>query len=242
MEDFVRADGRRLDEMRPVKIELDVQPYAEGSALIEMGWTRVLCAVSVQDDLPGWLAGRGSGWLTAQYAMLPRATSTRNPRPGYDGRVKGRSTEIQRLIGRSLRATLDLTALGQRQLMVDCDVLVADGGTRCAAITGAAVAVRRAVDRLLASGELDTDPMHSLAAAVSTGLVDGRALLDLAADEDQRAEADFNLVFLGPDELVEIQGAAEKAPFDWAQVGALHRLARQGALELFEAQRRALEG
>lgn len=240
MENTHRSDGRAADGLRPTTIEIGLQPYAEGSALITTGRTSVLCAVSVSDRVPGWLAGRGSGWLTAQYSMLPRATSTRNPRPGYDGKVKGRSQEIQRLIGRSLRAGLDMELLGEQLLTVDCDVVVADGGTRCASITGAWVALRLAIDKLMAAGAVKRDPLAGQVAAVSCGLVDCRELLDLAADEDQRAEADFNFVFTGPGRLAEIQATAEKGFFDWGQAQRLHELAEAGTAELFEVQRRTV--
>ncbi len=237
----VRPDGRAGDEMRPVSIALGVQPYAEGSALIQCGLTEVLCAVSLSEEIPAWLEGRGQGWLTAQYALLPRSTLTRNPRAGYDGPVRGRSQEIQRFIGRSLRAGLDLTALGQRLLRVDCDVIVADGGTRCAAITGAWTAVRSAVAGLLAAGELKVDPLRADVCAVSAGLVDGQPCLDLCALEDQRAEADFNLALTGPDEFIEIQGAAEKGAFPWPQVEMIRSLALKGAAVLWAAQKKALK-
>ena len=240
----VRDDGRAAGELRPLSISLDPQPFAEGSALVSWGRTEVLCAVSVGDKVPGWLQGRGRGWLTAQYAMLPRATKTRNQRAGYDGRVKGRSTEIQRLIGRSLRAGLDLELLGERVLNVDCDVLVADGGTRCASITGAWVAVRTAVARLMKDGLLDGDPILPPGSvwAVSAGLVDGRPLLDLEAAEDQNAEADFNFVLTGPEKIIEIQGTGEKRGFSWSEVQDLHQLCRSAAGEIISAQEAALAG
>jgi len=236
----MRADGRAEDELRPISFELDVQPFAEGSVLITWGRTRVLCAVSLEDRVPAWLQGRGRGWLTAQYAMLPRATSTRNARPGYDGQVKGRSQEIQRFIGRSLRAGLDYELLGERQLRLDCDVIVADGGTRCAAVTGAWVALRLASDRLLRAGVLDRDPILDQVLAVSAGLIEGRPLLDLSADEDQRAEADFNFALAGPGQLIEVQGTAEKNTFDWAQVQELYGLVEGAAGAIRAAQSEAL--
>ena len=244
MTDSKRDDGRTDGQVRPITISLDPQPFAEGSALIRWGRTEVLCAVSVGEKVPDWLQGRGRGWLTAQYAMLPRATKTRNQRAGYDGRVKGRSTEIQRLIGRSLRAGLDLDLLGERVLNVDCDVIVADGGTRCASITGAWVAVRRALAGLKDNGLLPGDPVLPSGSvwAVSAGLVDGRPLLDLEAAEDQRAEADFNFVLTGPERIIEIQGTGERRGFSWSEVQALHRLCRSAADKIISTQETALEG
>jgi len=244
MTDFKRDDGRAAGQVRPLSISLDPQPFAEGSALIRWGRTEVLCAVSVGDRVPDWLQGRGRGWLTAQYAMLPRATKTRNQRAGYDGRVKGRSTEIQRLIGRSLRAGLDLELLGERVLNVDCDVIVADGGTRCAAITGAWVAVRRALAGLLEDGLLPGDPVLPLGPvwAVSAGLVDGRPLLDLEAAEDQRAEADFNFVLTGPERIIEVQGTGERRGFSWSEVQTLFGLCRSAAEKITSVQEAALAG
>lgn len=239
---YSRRDGRSDDELRPINIELGIQPYAEGSALIEWGRTKVICAVSVSEKVPGWMAGRGTGWLTAQYSMLPRATSTRSKRPGYEGEVKGRSQEIQRLIGRSLRAGIDLGLLGERLMTVDCDVLVADGGTRCASITGAWVAVRRAVSGLLRAGLIEADPIldSGLVWAVSAGLVDDRPLLDLAAEEDQRAEADFNFVMTGEGRLIEVQGTGERRGFDWSEVVRLHQLCAESAGVIETAQQDAI--
>ena len=244
MDKISRKDDRAEGELRPLAIETGLQPFAEGSALVKWGRTQVICAVSVSPEVPGWLRGRGRGWITAQYAMLPRATSTRNPRAGYEGQVKGRAQEIQRLIGRSLRAGVDLDLLGEQLLSVDCDVLVADGGTRCASITGAWVAVRLALGRLLAEGRIETDPVTGPGSiwAVSAGLVDGAPLLDLAADEDQRAEADFNLVFRGADSLIEIQGTGERRGYDWSEVETLHRLCQGAGEEIRAAQAEALQG
>ncbi len=244
MNSIKRKDGRADDSLRPISLETGVQPYAEGSALIRWGRTQVLCAVSVSPEVPGWLKGREKGWITAQYAMLPRATFTRNPRAGYDdARVKGRAQEIQRLIGRSLRAGVDLALLGERLLTVDCDVLVADGGTRCASITGAWVAVRLALSGLLKQGVLKRDPAVDSGAiwAVSAGLVDGNPMLDLAADEDQRAEADFNLVFSGPRTLIEIQGTGERRGYSWSEVETLHRLCQGAGPAVQTAQEQALK-
>ena len=244
MTSIKRKDQRDDQSLRPISIETGIQPYAEGSALIRWGQTQVLCAVSVSPEVPGWLGGRGRGWITAQYAMLPRATFTRNPRAGYDSdKVKGRAQEIQRLIGRSLRAGVDLELLGERLLTVDCDVLVADGGTRCASITGAWVAVRLALLDLLDQGLLERDPAVGPGSiwAVSAGLVDGRPMLDLAADEDQRAEADFNLVFSGPETLIEIQGTGEKRGYSWSEVETLHGLCKGAGSSIQAAQEQALK-
>ncbi len=239
-----RKDNRSDGALRPISIETGIQPYAEGSALIKWGRTQVICAVSASPEVPGWLRGRGRGWITAQYAMLPRSTSTRNPRAGYEGKVKGRAQEIQRLIGRSLRAGVDLSLMGELLLTVDCDVLVADGGTRCASITGAWVAVQTALARLLEAGEMERDPIIEPGSiwAVSAGLVDGRAMLDLAADEDQKAEADFNLVFSGSESIIEIQGTGEKRGCGWTEVETLHGLCRGAGETIRRAQARALKG
>lgn len=242
MNDSRRSDNRAVDELRPTTIELNPLPFAEGSAMITTGLTRVLCAVSVSDKVPAWMADKGTGWLTAQFALLPRSTDTRNPRPGYDGKVKGRTEEIQRLIGRSLRAGLDMAKLGPRMLTVDCDVIVADGGTRCASITGAWVALRLAMNRLLKDRSVKEDPITAQVSAVSCGLVGNSLLLDLAADEDRAAEADFNFVFAGPGRIIEVQGTAEGRPYGWSEVEKLHLLAESGAMRLADEQDRALGG
>ena len=234
-----RADKRAWDELRPVKITPSFQNFAEGSALIELGQTRVLCSVSVEQRVPGFLRGRGSGWITAEYAMLPRATVTRTPRD--TGRIGGRSQEIQRLIGRSLRAVTDLDALGERTLIVDCDVIQADGGTRTAAITGSYVALYQALQTLANMGVLSTIPLKSTVAATSVGIVHGYLLLDLCYDEDYSAEVDFNVVMTGQGEFVEIQGTAETKPFSKETIDSLLSLAEKGIKQLFEAQQYALE-
>lgn len=236
----MRSDLRAPGQLRPVRIEPDFLPTAEGSALITLGHTRVLCTATVEDSVPGFLRGAGRGWLTAEYAMLPRATLTRTPREVTKGRISGRSHEIQRLIGRALRAAVDLARLGERTLLLDCDVLQADGGTRTAAITGGFVAAALALERMLDSRTLKAPPLRGYLAAVSVGVVAGEMLLDLNYEEDSRAEVDMNVVFTGDGRFVEIQGTAEGSPFDAAQADALFALARQGAAELFSAQGVAL--
>ncbi len=236
-----RADGRAWDELRPIQITPGFQSFAEGSALIELGKTRVLCSVSVEERVPGFLRGEGSGWITAEYAMLPRATVTRTTRDSSLGRVAGRSQEIQRLIGRSLRAVTDLTALGERTFIVDCDVLQADGGTRTAAITGAYVALHQAMQTLANMGVLSSIPLKSAVAATSVGIVHSYRLLDLCYDEDYRAEVDFNVVMTSTGEFVEVQGTAEAKPFTKETIDSLLSLAEKGIKQLFEIQQAALE-
>jgi ribonuclease PH len=236
----VRADGRSPLELRPVRITLDFTRYAEGSVLIEAGSTRVLCNASLDDRVPQFLKGKGAGWVTAEYAMLPRATQSRTPRETGRGGASGRTHEIQRLIGRSLRSVVDMAALGERTVTVDCDVLQADGGTRTAAITGGFVALALALERGLASGRLLRAPLRDFVAAVSVGIVDGRVLLDLDYGEDSRAEVDMNVVRTGDGRLVEIQGTAETEPFDRAQMNEMIEAADRGGAALVEAQRAAL--
>ncbi len=236
-----RADGRAWDELRPVKITLGLQNFAEGSALIELGKTRVLCSVSVEERVPGFLRGEGSGWITAEYAMLPRSTVTRTPRDSSRGGVAGRSQEIQRLIGRSLRAVTDLTALGERTLIVDCDVLQADGGTRTAAITGAYVALHQALQTLANMGIISSIPLKSAIAATSVGIVHSYQLLDLCYDEDYKAEVDFNVVMTSKGEFVEVQGTAEAKPFTKETIDSLLSLAEKGIKQLFQIQQDTLE-
>ena len=234
---MTRIDGRTPADLRPVRIEPGALAYAEGSALIETGDTRVLCAVSVEDGVPRFLRGAGQGWLTAEYAMLPRSTNTRTPRSASSG---GRAREIQRLIGRSLRAVVDLRALGERTLTVDCDVLQADGGTRTAAITGAYVAVRQALDGMSTRGQLSGQPLRSAIAATSVGVVDGEVMLDLCYEEDHRAEVDVNIVMTDAGDFVEVQGTAEGAPFSRATLDAMLALGWRGIARLLAAQRDAL--
>ncbi len=235
---MIRIDGRRPDQIRPTSIETGVQSYAEGSALITMGDTRVLCAVSVEDSVPRFLRGSGRGWVTAEYAMLPRSTHTRTRR---ETTPRGRTQEIQRLIGRSLRAAVDMHRLGERTLTVDCDVLQADGGTRTAAITGAYVALRHALNALRDNGNLGDLPVRSGVAAVSVGVVDGGAVLDLCYEEDHRAEVDFNIVMTDSGEFIEVQGTAEDGTFSRAQLDELLSLAESGIAQLTEMQQSAVE-
>ena len=217
-------------------------PHAEGSALIEVGETHVICAASVGTGVPSWLKGSGRGWVTAEYGMLPRSTEERTPREGRDGRgAGGRTQEIQRLIGRSLRAVTDTTALGETTVTVDCDVLRADGGTRTASVTGAYIALALALRRLNEQGKLRTVPLRSAVAATSVGIVDGVEMLDLAYNEDSRAETDLNVVMTGDLEFVEVQGTAEGRPFSRAQLDRLLDLATGGVRDLLAAQRSALE-
>ncbi len=234
-----RADGRAYDELRPVRIIPGFQSFAEGSALIELGQTRVLCTVSVDEKVPGFLRGEGGGWITAEYAMLPRSTITRTPRES--GRVGGRSQEIQRLIGRSLRAITDLNALGERTLIIDCDVIQADGGTRTAAITGSYVALYQALQTLVNMGVLSSIPLRNAVAATSVGIVHGYQLLDLCYDEDCNAAVDFNVVMTSKGEFVEIQGTAEGKPFTKETVDSLLSLAERGVKQLFQIQQAAVE-
>ncbi|MDD5509829.1 MAG: ribonuclease PH [Dehalococcoidales bacterium] len=236
-----RADGRACDEMRPIKILPGYQEFADGSALIELGKTRVLCAVSVDDKVPPFLRGGGSGWVTAEYAMLPRATSTRTRRDSSLGGVTGRNQEIQRLIGRSLRAVTDLSALGERTLIVDCDVLQADGGTRTAAITGAYVAMHQAARRLADMGIISSIPFRTAIAATSVGIIHSNMMLDLCYDEDSSAAVDFNVVMTGKGEFVEIQGTAEGKPFPREAVDSLITLAEKGIRQLLQVQEEALK-
>ncbi len=236
-----RADGRAYDDLRPVRIVPGFQSFAEGSVLIELGQTQVLCSVSVEDRVPGFLRGEGTGWVTAEYAMLPRSTVTRTPRDSSLGRVAGRSQEIQRFIGRSMRAVVDLAALGERTLVIDCDVLQADGGTRTAAVTGAYVALYQAMETLANMGVISSIPLKSAVAATSVGVVHGHKLLDLCYDEDSNAAVDFNVVMTSQGEFVEVQGTAEAKPFTKETMDFLLTLAEKGIKELFQAQQVALE-
>ena len=234
---MTRIDGRANHHLRPVSIEIGAQKYAEGSALISMGDTRVLCAVSVENRVPRFLRDTNRGWVTAEYSMLPRSTHTRTRR---ETTPRGRTQEIQRLIGRSLRAAVDMDALGKRTLTVDCDVLQADGGTRTAAITGAYVALSQALMTLRERGALKTIPLKLGVAAVSVGIVDGEVLLDLCYEEDSRASVDFNIVITDSDEFVEVQGTAEDGAFSRAQMDEMLTMAESGIRQLMEAQRRAI--
>jgi ribonuclease PH len=233
-----RLDRRANDEMRPVRITPGFQPYAEGSALIELGNTKVICSASLEDRVPAFLKGEGRGWITAEYAMLPRSTLTRTPRE--ENRTGGRTREIQRLIGRSLRAIADLDALGERTLIVDCDVLQADGGTRTASITGAYVALVQAINTLTGRGIIPATPIKSAVAAISVGIVGGEEMLDLCYDEDSWAEVDFNVVMTSQGDFVEVQGTAESSPFSKKTIDSLLVLAERGIKKLFTAQQAAI--
>ena len=234
---FARTDGRAAGDLRNVKITPGYLPYAEGSVLIEMGNTRVVCGASFEERVPPFLRNTGQGWLTAEYAMLPRATQTRTPRETGRGGPSGRTHEIQRLIGRSLRAVADMKALGERTIAIDCDVLQADGGTRTAAITGAYVAFALANRRLLDTGKISRSAVTNQVAAVSVGMVDGTPLLDLKYDEDSRAEVDMNIVCTGDGRFIEVQGTAEREPFTRSQMDDLLELARQGIATLIGMQK-----
>jgi ribonuclease PH len=234
---MARVDGRAPNELRPLKVAVDYLQYAEGSVLIEAGATRVLCAASIEEGVPPFLEGRGQGWLTAEYSMLPRATKTRTKRESMAGRPSGRTQEIQRLIGRSLRAALDLKLLGERTLTVDCDVLQADGGTRTLSITGAYIAAQRACTALLKQGLLKGHPVQTAVAAISVGVIDNVPMLDLNYAEDSRAQVDFNVVMTGKGEFVEVQGTAEGRPFSREALDDLLHLAEQGIRQLLAIQK-----
>ncbi len=236
-----RIDGRKPDQLRPIRIERDYLIYPEGSVRIEMGKTQVICTASVEDKVPPFLRGTGQGWVTAEYAMLPRATQTRTPRDSVvRGRPAGRSFEIQRMIGRSLRAALDLSKLGERTVWIDCDVIQADGGTRTAAITGGFVALVEAVHKLYEEGVIEDFPVRSFVAAVSVGIVEGTKLLDLCFDEDFKADVDLNVVMNDKGEYIEIQGCAEHKPFSKTDLDELLELAWKGIGEIIEIQKSVL--
>ncbi|MCA3222946.1 MAG: ribonuclease PH [Burkholderiales bacterium] len=237
-----RAGGRRADQLRPVRLTRRYTRHAEGSVLVEFGDTRVICTASVEDKVPPFLKGRGQGWVTAEYGMLPRATHTRGEREAARGKQSGRTLEIQRLIGRSLRAVVDLAALGERSIQIDCDVIQADGGTRTAAITGSYVALHDALTGLKGRGLLAQWPLRDAVAAVSVGLRAGAALLDLDYAEDAGCETDMNVVMTGNGGFVEVQGTAEGAPFTAAQMQQMLALAQLGIGELLQLQRQALAG
>jgi ribonuclease PH len=239
---FYRSDNRATDQLRPVKITPHYLLTAEGSALIEMGNTRVLCAASVEETVPAWMRNSGKGWITCEYGMLPRATLTRSPREVTKGRQSGRTHEIQRLIGRALRAVVDLKRVGERTIFIDCDVIQADGGTRCASITGAFVALALALQKLTASGALPAMPLTDYVAAVSVGLSEGTALLDLCYEEDSQADVDMNFVMTGSRQLVEIQATAEHRLFSDEQLQAMMALSRTGVEQLIAAQKAVLPG
>ncbi|MBA2457210.1 MAG: ribonuclease PH [Nocardioidaceae bacterium] len=237
---MTRVDGRSTDQLRPVRITRDWLDHAEGSVLVEFGRTRVLCAASVTRGVPRWRRDSGLGWITAEYAMLPRATHTRSDRESVKGRLGGRTHEISRLVGRALRAAVDYKSLGENTIVLDCDVLQADGGTRTAAITGAYVALADAVAHLRVEKALAGEPLVQSVAAVSVGVVDGVPMLDLAYDEDVRAGTDMNVVMTGDGRFVELQGTAEGVPFDRAELDALLQLAERGCAELSRRQAEAL--
>src|SRR5436853_7351673 len=237
-----RPDGRAADQVGDVSFELNIAPHASGSVLVAMGNTRVICGVMIEEIIPRWMKEQGvtGGWLTAEYSMLPYSTTTRKPRDIMKGRLDGRSTEIQRLIGRSLRAVVDLEKLGPRTMWVDCDVLQADGGTRTAAITGASLAVALACRKLAKDKKVDAPPIRKLVAAVSAGILDGNAIVDLNYEEDKLVTVDFNLVATEDGEFVEVQGSGEEATFAQIQLDAMLALGRKGIAELIAAQRAVL--
>ena len=236
----MRPSGRNLSDMRPISIETGVMRHAEGSCQIACGDTRVLCSASIEDKAPPFLKGSGQGWVTAEYGMLPRATNTRNRREAAAGKQSGRTQEIQRLIGRALRAGVDRRALGERQIVVDCDVIQADGGTRCASITGGWVALRLAVNKLLKAGIISTDPIMANVAAVSCGIYAGQPVLDLDYAEDSEAGTDGNFIMTGSGRLIEVQMSAEGATFSRPEMNQLMDLAEGGIAELVRAQKEAL--
>jgi ribonuclease PH len=238
--DFQRSGGRAADQLRPVRLTRGYTVHAEGSVLIEFGATKVLCTASVEEKVPGHKRGSGEGWVTAEYGMLPRATHTRSDREAARGKQSGRTQEIQRLIGRSLRAVFDLRKLGERTIQLDCDVLQADGGTRTAAITGAYVAAHDAINRLIAEGKLTESPLLASVAAISVGIVNGTPLLDLEYTEDSACDTDMNVVMTGVGHFVEVQGTAEGKAFSRAEMNALLALAEKGIGELMLAQRQSL--
>jgi ribonuclease PH len=239
---YYRSDNRAPDQMRPVKITPDFISTAEGSALIEVGNTRVICTASVEESVPHFMRNSGRGWVTSEYAMIPRATLTRTPREVAKGRPSGRTHEIQRLIGRALRTVVDLNRLGERTLWIDCDVIQADGGTRTASITGAFVAMGLALQKLVEAGTLSAAPIRDFVAATSVGIVEGEVLLDLAYEEDSRAEVDLNLVMTGGKRMIEIQATAEQHPFDDAQLKKMMDYARAGIETLVTKQQAVLSG
>ena len=236
----MRPSGRQPDEMRPVSFERNFTCHAEGSVLVSFGNTKVLCTASVEQQIPRWLKGKGQGWVTAEYGMLPRATGTRTGREAARGKQSGRTMEIQRLIGRSLRAAIDLEALGERQITLDCDVIQADGGTRTASISGAYVALADAINRLLDEGTLTKNPLHGHVASVSVGIYNGVAVLDLDYDEDSTAETDMNVVMNDAGHFIEVQGTAEGHAFRRDEMDAMLDHAEKGIREIIAAQREAL--
>lgn len=236
----MRIDKRSLKELRKISVKPHANRYAEGSCFISVGNTEVMCTVSVEDGVPGFLKGKGKGWVTAEYAMLPRSCGSRIPRESSKGKVGGRTHEIQRLIGRSLRSVVDFTKLGERTFWVDCDVLQGDGGTRCASITGSYIALHLACQKLVKQGVLTAFPLKGQVAAVSVGIVKGQPMLDLCYEEDSTAEVDMNIVMTDAGKFIEVQGTAESEPFSDAEMKKLVALAKSGIAQLFQAQRKAL--
>lgn len=236
----MRTDGRKADELRPVKITRGTMKYPEGSALIEMGETKVICTATIEENVPPFLRETGKGWITAEYSMLPRSTKSRNARDAVRGRVGGRSQEIQRIVGRALRAVVNMDKLGERTIIVDCDVFQADGGTRTASITGAFVALTDAVQYLLRDGILQENPIIDFVAAVSVGMIDGKAVLDLNYEEDSKAELDMNVAMTASRLLVEVQGTAERKPFSKDELSQMINIAEKGILKLIAKQKEIL--
>jgi ribonuclease PH len=236
-----RANNRASDEMRPITLTPGFMPYAEGSCLVETGSTRVICSATLEEGVPRWMQGRGKGWVTAEYSMLPRSSPTRIPREVNKGRPSGRTQEIQRLIGRSLRAVIDMSLLGERTVWLDCDVLQADAGTRTASVTGAYVAMAEAIEYLVAAGSLRTSPLLDTVSAVSVGIIEGVPCLDLDYEEDSSAQVDMNVVMTGSKKLVEVQGTAEQGAFERSELDLLIDLATKGVAELTICQEQALQ-
>jgi ribonuclease PH len=239
---FYRSDNRSADQLRPVKLTPEFISTAEGSVLIEVGNTRVICTASIEETVPSFMRNSGKGWISSEYSMLPRSTLTRTPREVSKGRQSGRTHEIQRLIGRSLRAVTDLARLGERTIWIDCDVIQADGGTRTASITGAFVALGLALDKLVEAGTITAIPLKDFVAAVSVGVVDGEVLLDLCYEEDSRADVDMNFVMTAAGKMVELQATAEHQVFDDAQLAKMMAFARKGVEELIAQQQAVLSG
>ena len=238
----MRTDGRAANALRKVNIKTDFMEYAEGSCLLEIGNTKVICTASVEDGVPPFLRGKGEGWVTAEYGMLPRSCKSRVPRESSKGKAGGRTHEIQRLIGRSMRSVVDMKALGERTIWLDCDVLQADGGTRCAGITGSFISLCLALDQMKKRGVFNKIPVREFVAAVSVGMVDSKSCLDLNYDEDSRAEVDMNVIMTGSGKFVEVQGTAEREPFTRSDMDDMIKLAKKGIDGLIEKQKAALKG
>jgi len=236
----MRTDGRKKNKLRKIKIKRNYMKYAEGSCLLEMGDTKVVCTASVENGVPLFLRNTGTGWITAEYSMLPRANRARTPRESSRGRVGGRTHEIQRLIGRSLRSVADLSLLGEKTIWLDADIIQADGGTRCASITGSFIALCDALDKLKTEGTIDRIPLNDFVAAISVGIIGGEPLLDLNYEEDSRAEVDMNVVMTGSGRFIELQGTAEKEPFDSKLMNSMIKIAKKGIGELITVQKKVL--